>query len=137
MKTNIRINANLEELATLRHHIIEFAKTNKINDLNTELIVLSIDEICTNLIKYAYTNNVNNKIIIVTLELLSNKLTITIQDTTKPFDIRNHKDSRNNTKKITPGGLGIHIVKMTMDEIDYQQKTENNPLNILTLIKYL
>ncbi len=141
METHITISTKLEELSIMRQKIIDFILVNNtISSKLAELIVLSIDEVCTNLIKYAYRdNNKIDNIIDIHITLLKHKLITIIKDYSNSFDIREHvnKNCLDNVKKLIPGGLGIHIVTSFMDEIFYEKKTEQNKFNTLTLIKHL
>ena len=54
----------------------------------------------------------------------------------EPYDIKNAKeyDPTRPLADRMPGGVGIHLVKKFIDEIDYDYK---NGKSIITLVKYL
>jgi len=134
----IKIQAELSELSGMREKLSEFAELNSVASDATNLIVLSIDEICTNLIKYAYNYN-KSKTIDISVKISDNKFITTIKDTSEPFDIRKHakKNIIEHVRKLNVGGLGMHIVLTVMDEIYYEPNSDVNPQNTLTLIKKL
>lgn len=136
MTLDIKINAKLEELANMRQQIMSFVKNNSLDNEIANLIVLAVDEICTNLIKYAYKHN-QNSIIAVLVEACPHQIIVKIKDTAMPFDIRKHldKDVCEHIKKMVPGGLGMPLVGKIMDEIYYEAKNDEREFNVLTLIK--
>lgn len=134
----IRIKADLSELNEMREKLSEFAKLNYIAADTTNLIILSIDEICTNLIKYAYKYDASN-VIDIFVEIDNNKFITIIKDNSEPFDIRKHakRNIIEHVKKLNIGGLGMHIVLTVMDEIYYVPTSNTCTQNTLTLIKKL
>ncbi len=84
----------------------------------------AVDEACTNVIKYAYSNT--GGIIAVTCELQDSDLVVIIRDKGKPFDpnsipppdLKSDLDSR----KI--GGLGIYLMTKLMDDVSYSFDAE-------------
>jgi serine/threonine-protein kinase RsbW len=89
----------------------------------------AVDEACTNIIKYAYSNQGGS--IGVSCQLQGNDFTVTITDRGKPFDpgtvpppdLKSDLDSRR------IGGLGIYLMKELMDDVSYSFDTaEGNKL---------
>ncbi|MGI6369199.1 MAG: ATP-binding protein [Ignavibacteria bacterium] len=136
MMLDIKINAKLEELANMRQQIMSFIKNVSLDNEVANLIVLAVDEICTNLIKYAYKYN-QNSIIAVLVETCPHQIIIKIKDSAVPFDIRQHLDKNicEHIRKMVPGGLGMPLVGKIMDEIYYEAKNDEREFNVLTLIK--
>ena len=97
-------------------------------------IELSLLEICTNIMRYAYPEK-KDKIFLKTWREKDN-LFLEIRDNGIPFDPREAK--KPDIKKIIEteqvGGFGIFITRQFMDGFDY--KREHNQ-NILTLFKKL
>ncbi len=97
-------------------------------------IDVAIDEIASNIASYAYKGHTGSiKIQIGQMEDKS-KVIIRVIDGGMPFDpLQNETpDITTSAEEREIGGLGVHIVKNTMDSVEY--KYENNK-NILTLTK--
>ena len=94
-------------------------------------IELVSEEIYTNVSKYAYENE--NGQIEITFNTSDNKISIQFVDEGKMFNPLNNEevDITKNYNEREIGGLGVHLVKKSVDEIYY--KYENNK-NILTAI---
>lgn len=99
-------------------------------------IALAVDEGCTNVIKHAYRGG-DGKDIIINVKYDKEKITIIISDTGKGFDSEVYEtlDLEEYLIKLEKGGLGIHIMKNTMDEIDFRKEKDN--INSVHMIKFL
>ena len=95
-------------------------------------IHLALDELLTNVVSYAYEDEVGNMDIIYEIKDDPKVLEITIIDEGKPFNPLELKDpdldSGVSERKI--GGLGIFIVRQIMDEMEYVRKDNKNILTI-------
>ena len=99
-------------------------------------ICVSLEEIYVNIVNYAYGDTVG------TCELMSklepwedgNKFTLTIRDRGKPFNPleREDPDITLSAEERQIGGLGIFMVKKTMDEVSYEYQSGQN---VLTIVK--
>src|SRR5882757_3318551 len=54
MKLQLKFTADTCELAGMRHDAREFLITAGVPEMDAELMVLALDEACTNIIRYAY-----------------------------------------------------------------------------------
>lgn len=96
-------------------------------------IALALEEILTNVASYAYAPNTGN--IDIEYGVDENRtLTVRIIDEGKEFDPLKNEDPdiTLSAEDRQIGGLGIFIVKQTMDETTYERKDNKN---ILTLKK--
>ncbi len=126
------IDSEFSEIDKVRN----FLKKNLLNlNLSEEeyfTIELSLLEICTNIVRYAYPEN-KDKIFLKTWRD-KDKFFLEIRDNGIPFDPREAKEP--DIKKILEteqvGGLGILISRQFMDGFDY--KREHNQ-NILIMFK--
>jgi anti-sigma regulatory factor (Ser/Thr protein kinase) len=94
------------------------------------------DELLTNIISYAYEDDTVEHQIEVGLSYRDSRLSITVADDGLPFNpfTRENPDTSLGIDEREIGGLGIFLVKKTMDETQYQRR---NKRNIVTLIKNL
>lgn len=95
---------------------------------------LAVEEVVSNIIMYAYTDESAHRINLH-FEQDETHLLITIKDDGKHYDwLKNNKnvDIHAPLEEREIGGLGIHLLKNLMDEVNYRRE-EN--LNVVTLIK--
>ena len=99
-------------------------------------IRLAVEEIFVNISSYAYDPSVGPAE--VRCEVLEDPLRVVIQflDGGKPFDplAKEDADISEDALMLREGGLGILLVKETMDDVSY---TYENGKNILTILKKL
>ncbi len=125
---------NLNSLEEIFHFVNEFIADYKLDDTASYTINLAVEELFTNMVKYG--QNTKNDIQIE-LNKENNDLVISLTDyDVEPFDITKAKDvdvgQHLGERKV--GGLGIHLVKKMMDEVNYEYK---NRTSKITLIKHL
>ena len=93
---------------------------------------LAIEEIFVNIISYAYNPEIGKAEVFC--EVSEEPLSVTIQfmDSGKPFDplAREEVDLSGTLFREQEGGFGIHIVKTTMDDVDYKYEDGKNILTI-------
>ena len=92
---------------------------------------LAVDEACTNIIKHAYSGK-NDKPIIITTRLLEDGIQIVLRDFGKKSDQASIKSR--DLEDIRPGGLGVHLIRSTMDVVTYDSSPKIG--NQLILTKY-
>ncbi len=95
---------------------------------------LAVEEVVANIIMYAYPDEKEHRIKLH-FEQYDSYLRITIKDDGKHYDwLKNNKevDVQASIDEREIGGLGIHLLKNIMDEVNYLRE-EN--MNVVTLIK--
>ena len=94
----------------------------------TDRMVLAVDEACANIIRYAYGERLDERII-VTFLILSDRLEIRIRDFGKQADPERLKSR--DLADVRPGGLGIHFIQCAMDEVRYEPQKDGGTLLVL------
>ena len=94
---------------------------------------LALDELFTNIVSYGFKDGKDHKIEI-SLAVEAGMLILRIEDDGMPFNPAGAQapDLKCSLKEHKIGGLGIHLIRHLMDDIDYQR---SNHKNILTLRK--
>jgi anti-sigma regulatory factor (Ser/Thr protein kinase) len=96
---------------------------------------IAVDEIFGNIVHYAYKNEVGSTT--VRAEVTSDAVVLTFIDSGERYNPLESKDPDITlpAEEREIGGLGIYIVKQTMDEVTYEYKDGNNILKIKKCIK--
>lgn len=94
----------------------------------------AVEEVCTNLIMYGYSNATAGPIEVETRDD-ADRVTLVIRDRSPPFDPSRAPapDLTSDAEHRKAGGLGWYLVKKIVDEIHYLPATPAG--NVLTLVK--
>lgn len=128
------LNNRLEEIATLAERIDSFGESGGVSPEIIFKLNLVIDELVTNIISYGYEDALPH-IIEVSLTLDGDSLTAELRDDGNPFNPLEEApdpvlDAPLEERAI--GGLGLHFMRVFMDELAYRREGERN---IMTLVK--
>ena len=90
--------------------------------------LVAVEEIFVNIANYAYPNGSGNVDIVILAE--NNTVRITFSDEGIPFDplAKEDPDVNASADDRPIGGLGIYMVKKSMDGIEYERKDNRNIL---------
>lgn len=95
-------------------------------------IDIAIDELYSNIAKYGCDENSGEVTVLLETETDSRTVTITFVDNGRPFDPLSRPDPdvtlKARERKI--GGLGIYLVKKSMDDVCYEYREGKNILTI-------
>ncbi len=97
-------------------------------------ICIAIDEIFSNIAQYAYAPDTGDATVKVDITENPKAVTITFIDSGTPYNplAKSDPDTTLSAEERRIGGLGIYMVKKSMDEMNYEHK---NGLNILSFKK--
>jgi len=125
----VELKNNLTEIGRISQTIDEFCASNQLPPDKGFALNLSLEEVLTNIINYAYDDN-DEHIILVRLNLHQDQVYIEVEDDGKPFNPLEVKppDIHKPIDERPIGGLGIHLVKNHMDSLQYKRKEERNLL---------
>jgi len=92
-------------------------------------VLLALQEMVTNVLRHAYGLD-ESQPIEVTFTLTEDRLRVCLRDHGPPFDPLSYDKGEvaEGTMPTACGGLGIHIARMVMDEIDYRRENGWNVL---------
>ena len=95
-------------------------------------IRLAVEEIFVNIISYAYRPDIGKAEIFCCVNENPVSVMVQFMDSGKPFDplAAPEADTSGEMFIERPGGFGIHLVKNTMDSVDYEFKDGKNILRI-------
>ena len=125
MKSEIEFASHPANLSLVRDFIRQFLKTLAFTETEKDLIVLGLDEACTNVIRYAYHHEPDHLIALV-CELRSEGVRFHLRDfgmQAEPSKLQGRP-----LDLVQPGGLGIHLIRRAFDQVDYHLKKEGTEL---------
>jgi anti-sigma regulatory factor (Ser/Thr protein kinase) len=125
MKREIEFASHPANLSLVRDFVRKFLKSHALTDTEKDLIVLGLDEACTNVIRYAYHHEPNQLICLV-CEQISAGIRFRLRD----FGAQATPDKLQGRPLdlVQPGGLGIHLIRRAFDQVDYNLKKEGTEL---------
>jgi len=102
------------ELKTIRDWLRKILQQQHCSKSTIDDAILAINEACMNIIQHAYYGQVDGNIIIEIFQD-TDFLTFHLTDFAPPVDINTCHPR--NLDELRPGGLGLHIIRSIMDEV--------------------
>ncbi len=129
MKRTITLTNRIDELTRISSFLEECADRWGISMPVTMSLNLVLEEAFTNVVQYAYSDNNEHEIELV-IEKKDNELEIILIDDGKHYDPTEQKEPDINlaAEDRPIGGLGIFLIKKTMDKVHYYRKEDKNHL---------
>jgi serine/threonine-protein kinase RsbW len=125
MRREIEFASHPANLCLVRDFVRQFLKNAAFTDMEKDLMVLGLDEACTNVIRYAYKHE-QNQLICLICEELESGVRFRLRDygvqpdparlQGRPLDL------------VQPGGLGLHLIRKAFSQVDYNLKREGTEL---------
>lgn len=129
---SIELRNQITEITRLGSFIEKIGFDYQIPAKTVHALLLASDELVTNTISYGYDDALEHRITI-DLDLSDAAVTMTITDDGRKFDPLSAPEADTSIpleeKKI--GGLGIHLVKAMMDEINYKYENNRNSISMI------
>jgi sigma-B regulation protein RsbU (phosphoserine phosphatase) len=131
----IQIKNDLSDIEIVNDKFEELAKGHNVSEGVIHTFRIVFDELLNNIISYAYTDQ-EEHLIEIDVQLKNEVISVSILDDGKPFNPLglNPPDTSLGLEERELGGLGIHLVRKMMDEIQYQRKINKNVLTMKKLI---
>jgi anti-sigma regulatory factor (Ser/Thr protein kinase) len=124
-KGKLEFTSHTANLALMRGFVRKFLRDFPFTEQERTLMVLGVDEACTNVIRYAYDLR-DDQPMALSIEALRTCIRMRLRDygtKTPPHRMRgrSHNDVR-------PGGLGLHLIRHAFDKVDYNLKLRGTEL---------
>ncbi len=128
---SFEVKADLAELERLREIICSFGRDHDLPDKIVFVLNLVLDELITNSIKYGHLE-AGNHLISVRIAYAPEAVTIEVEDDGCPFNplTATRPDIHCPIEERGIGGLGLHLVRSLMDEMDYERFKDKNIVRI-------
>ena len=130
----IKIEATVENLPRVIEWIEEMLQILDVPMKTQMQITLAAEEIFVNIAKYAYAPGVGDAYIRIGYDMDTHTVKLTFRDSGTPYNPlgKEDPDTTLSAEERAIGGLGIYLVKETMDNVTY---VRNHSSNILTIEK--
>lgn len=136
-KIELNITSNAKSLPVVRSAVERMARMEGFGDNEAHALVLAIDEALANVIEHGYGGATDQPIAITLTSVHAadgrQGISVAVRDQGRQVDPgaivgRDLSDVR-------PGGLGVHIIRSVMDDVEYRCADGGGML--LTMIKYI
>ncbi len=124
-KNKLEFSSHSGNLALMRKYVRKFLDTYQFSQKERTLMVLGVDEACTNIIRYAYELR-DDQLIILTMEGLRECIRVRLRD--YGLQTPGHAMKGRSHDIIKPGGLGLHLIRNAFDQVDYILKPRGTEL---------
>ena len=132
---SVRLNNNMKEIRRLKREFNKFGEFHQLPQKVFANMHVALDEVLTNIVNYGYRDEKEHQID-VHFRLRSNMIEVEVIDDARPFNILevNEPVTQKPFEEKSIGGLGIHLVKNLMDEVEYHRRKGLNQLFLRTKI---
>jgi serine/threonine-protein kinase RsbW len=118
-------SSDTANLALLRECVREFLNGYPFSEKERLLMVLGVDEACTNVIRYAYRLR-DDQLISLRMEGLRKCVRMRVRDWGE--QVLPHEMKGRSHDIVKPGGLGLFLIRNAFDEVDYIHKRQGTEL---------
>jgi serine/threonine-protein kinase RsbW len=128
--------SHTENLEMIRNFISHLAQKAGFDEMAVMEIEVAVEEACVNVIKHAHKND-EARPLRLQIKIDKQKLTVLVRDQGQGFDPKqlDEQNAQALLAKPKPGGRGILMMKMMMDEVHFEAK--NGKGTQVRLVKHL
>jgi serine/threonine-protein kinase RsbW len=127
-RSKVEFSSHTANLALLRKCVRDFLNGYPFSEKERLLMVLGVDEACTNVIRYAYGLR-DDQLISLRMEGLRKCVRMRLRDYGDKVFLHEMKGRSHDL--IKPGGLGLHLIRDAFDRVDYVQKRRGTELVLI------
>ena len=124
-KKKVEFSSHTGNLAPMRKFVRGFLDAYPLSERERMLMILGIDEACTNVIRHAYHLR-DDQLISLSLEGSTRCVRLRLRDYGKQTEAHAMKGRSHDL--IRPGGLGLHLIRTAFDKVDYILKARGTEL---------
>lgn len=131
---HLTIPSSTHHLYRVRRFVEHHALAAGFSQEAVDQVKIAVDEACANIIEHAYHGESHHEVTII-LAVEPDRLIIRIRDRGEAFDLSryNEPDVIEYSRSRRSGGLGVHIMREFMDEVEYNNKEEFNEVCLTKL----
>ena len=118
-------------LEEVRQFVERHARAAQFSREAIEQLKIAVDEACTNVIKHAYRGEAMHEIDITVL-VKPDRFTVRIRDQGRSFQPACYEEPNlfESVRRRRGGGLGVHIMRRLMDQVEYRTYGETNEVSL-------
>src|SRR5688572_29405049 len=108
MKRDIEFASHPANLSLVREFVRQFLRNAPFNEVDKDLMILGLDEACTNVIRYAY-NQEPDQLMCLVCEAIDEGVRFRLRDfgtQAEPSQLKGRP-----LDLVQPGGLGLHLIR--------------------------
>ena len=124
-KGKLEFTSHTANLALMRNFLRKFLSRHPFSEKQRTLMVLGVDEACTNVIRHAYDLR-DDQPIALSVEALSTCVRMRLRDYGEQTPADQMRGRAHN--QVQPGGLGLHLIRNAFDKVDYILKPRGTEL---------
>jgi anti-sigma regulatory factor (Ser/Thr protein kinase) len=124
-KKKVEFSSHTGNLAPMRRFVRKFLDAYPFSERERMLMILGVDEACTNVIRHAYHLQ-DDQLISLSLEASTRCVRLRLRDYGKQTEAHAMKGRSHDL--IRPGGLGLHLIRTAFDKVDYILKARGTEL---------
>jgi len=130
-RATIILQSRLTELERLAAFVDQFGEQNGVGARDLFAIKLALDEVVTNVIRYALDDAGDHEIV-VRLGREGDEMAAEVEDEGRPFDPLQVEtpDLTAPLEQRPVGGLGIHLARQMTDRLEYRRQGDHNVLTM-------
>jgi serine/threonine-protein kinase RsbW len=139
MTAEYRLRGELADLDTVHGAISDLARRHALPDDVTVPLRLALDELITNVVEHGFHGQaVGERYLVLRLHAIGDTVEATIEDNGIAFDptIAAGSDPSEELDDRPIGGLGLHLVRRSIDRMHYQRDGDRNVLSISKLLRH-
>lgn len=121
----------------MRQYVSEVLAKHHVSEIETNMIVLAVDEVCANIIIHGHRQKGDLKVSL-SIDIDSKGVSLEIIDYGNAFDIVSYKAPalQELIKSQNKGGIGIMLVKKIMDEMHFSSSSDHNKLKLFKKVTF-
>jgi serine/threonine-protein kinase RsbW len=127
-KCKLEFSSHTGNLALMRNAVRSFLDGCNFSDKERTLMVLGVDEACTNIIRYAY-DLADDQVILLEIDRVRKGVRVRLRDYGKKIAPTTLQAKR--VKRVRPGGLGLHLMRAAFDSVHYAPKKHGTELVLM------
>lgn len=124
MKSKFVFTSDSCRMAEVRHSARSFLKKCDFDESSIELLVLGLDEACTNIIRHAYGHD--EKPVRLEMERLRDRVRFVLRDYGRSCDPKCIRSRA--LEDVRPGGVGVYIIQQVFDYVKYEPRRRGTRL---------
>src|SRR5205809_6633989 len=121
----LEFTSHTANLALMRNFVRKFLSRHPFSEKQRTLMVLGVDEACTNVIRQAYDLR-DDQPIALSVETLRTCVRVRLRDYGEQVPVSEMRSRAHS--EVKPGGLGLHLIRNAFDKVDYILKPRGTEL---------